>query len=482
MGNPNLDSEADVVLISPQSPRMDDFKALRRRHIDDVRRFTPEAVAHLDWSREQVLENQTCRLREVVAHAQQNSPYHSQRLGHLDANKLQLSDLPSIPPLTKADVMAHWDQIVTDRPLHLQGVTDHLDQLRAGEHQNFYYLGEYYAAATGGTSGQRGIFLWDWETFVVTANLTYRMEVRQDLRYPVESPRRTAVICAGSFVHASRLLFPTMLDPQRDVLVISAGTSIDKMIDELNDYQPDRLVGYASIVEELCAEALDGRLKIRPQRISTNSEPLLPEARRMAQDAWGINIHNTWGSVEIGLGATEGESFAGGILAEDFLIVELVNAEDLPVADPAQADRVLVTKLYGRAMPLLRYEMTDMLVIDDGPNPDAPGYRRMVDIKGRTDSWFVYPGQLKIHPMVFRGVLGQDRQISEYQVQQTGRGTRVLAIAHGEFSSAASEMALRRALADAGLEDAEVSIERVAALPRHPQTNKLKRFVPLPGS
>jgi phenylacetate-coenzyme A ligase PaaK-like adenylate-forming protein len=365
---------------------MDDFDALRRRHIADVRRFTPEAVAHLDWTREQVLENQTHRLREVVAQAQQHSPYLAQRLGHLDASTLQLSDLPSIPPLTKAEVMAHWDQLVTDRRLHLEDVTNHLDQLHSGEHQDFYYLGEYFAAATGGTSGQRGVFLWDWETFVVTANLTYRMEVRQDLKRPPQSPRRTAVICAGSFVHASRMLFPVMLDPQRDVRVISAGTPLDKMVAELNDYQPDRLVGYASIVEELCAEALDGRLKIRLQHISTNSEPLLPEARRMAQLAWGINIHNSWGSVEIGLGAIEGASFAGSTLAEDFLIVESVDAEDRPVADPAQTDRVLVTKLYGHVMPLVRYEMTDIMVIDDGPSPDAPGYRRIVDIKGRTDA------------------------------------------------------------------------------------------------
>jgi len=55
----------------------------------------------------------------------------------------------------------------------------------------------------------------------------------------------------------------------------------------------------------------------------------------------------------------------------------------------------------------------------------------------------------------------------------------VLTIAHGEFSPAACETALRKALADAGLGDAEVSIERVRELPRHPQTNKLKRFVPL---
>lgn len=460
---------------------MDSFAELRRRHIADVQRFTPTAVAQLDWTRDQVRAHQTQRLRQVVAHAQQHSPFHAERLAHLEATGLELDDLPTIPPMTKADVMTHWDQIVTDPQLHLEGVIDHLDGLHAGEHQDYYYLDKYYAAATGGTSGQRGVFLWDWQTFIATANVTYRMEVRDDQLRPPTGPRRTAVICAGSFVHASRLLFPTMLDPQRDVMVLSAGTPIRDMVQQLNDYQPDRLVGYASIVEELCAEALDGRLKISPQRILTNSEPLLPEARQMALEAWGINIHNSWGSVEIGLAAAEGESFSGSTLAEDFLIVEPVDADHRPVADNTQADHVLVTKLVGTVMPLVRYVMTDTLILDDGPNPDAPGYRRIVDIQGRSDAWFKYAGAVRIHPMVFRSVLGQDRHISEYQVQQTERGARVLAITHGEFSPAAPVAALQQALAAAGLQGAEISIECVTQLPRHPETNKLKRFVPLPG-
>lgn len=166
-------------------------------------------------------------------------------------------------------------------------------------------------------------------------------------------------------------------------------------------------------------------------------------------------------------------------MAEDFLIVESVDADNRTVADPSKADHVLVTKLYGSVMTLIRYEMTDTLIIDEQPNSDAPGYRRIVDIKGRSDSWFRYSNQLKIHPMVFRSVLGQDSRISEYQVIQTERGARVLVIAHGDFTPSDIIKKLRQALVDAGLEGADVSVESVAELPRHPQTNKLKRFVPM---
>ena len=272
------------------------------------------------------------------------------------------------------------------------------------------------------------------------------MEAKQDLREPPAGPRRTAVICAGSFVHGSRFLFPTMLDPAREAKIFPAGRPIPELVAGLNEYQPDRLVGYASIIQELCAEACDGRLKIRPRRISTNSEPLLDEARAMALEAWGVNMHNSWGSVEIGLAASEGESFGGMTLAEDFLIFEAVDADNRPVADLARAEKVLVTKLYGTVMPLIRYELTDSLIIDAGPNPDAPGCRRIREVKGRSDAWFVYSGNIRIHPMSFRGVLGQDRHISEYQVQQTPNGARVLAIVHGSFSPAPSSRRLLRPL------------------------------------
>jgi phenylacetate-CoA ligase len=139
----------------------------------------------------------------------------------------------------------------------------------------------------------------------------------------------------------------------------------------------------------------------------------------------------------------------------------------------------LVTKLYGQVMPMIRYELTDTVVIDSGPNPDAPGYRRITEIKGRADNWFVYSDNTKIHPMIFRSILGQEPQISEYQVRQTPTGARVLAITHGDIPTDTLRTELIRSLVQGGLTNADVTIEVVPDLPRHPETNKLRRFVPL---
>ncbi len=459
---------------------MADYAELRDLHLKAIRAFAPEAVSRLAWSRERVREEQVQRLRKVVAHAQQFSPYYREKLEGVDAATLTLEDLPSLPVLTKADVMENWDRLVTDPRLRLADVTAHLARLKAGAETNPYYLEKYYASATGGSSGKRGLFLWDWETFVVTANITGRMEAQADAMEPPPGPRRTAVICAGALVHASHLLFPVSLDPLRETRIFPAGLAIPALVDQLNAWQPDRIVGYASIVQELCAEALDGRLQVRLNRISTNSEPLLAEARAMALKAWGINIHDTWGSVEIGVAASEGSSFTGLSLAEDFLIFEAVDGQNRPTTDPEQVERMLVTKLFGSVMPMIRYEMTDALILDDTPNPDAPGCRRIRGIKGRSDAWFVYAGNIRIHPMIFRDGLGQEAHISEYQVRQTAEGAQILAITHGLLDVPALTQTLQQALAKAGWPGAKLTVEVVPELPRHAETNKLVRFVPLP--
>jgi phenylacetate-CoA ligase len=458
---------------------MNTFSELRRLHVEALRAYTPEAVSHLEWSADRVRKEQTTRLRKVIAHAQRCSLFYGERLNGVDADTITLENLPDLPFLTKSDVMENWDQLVTDPELQLTEVTAHLQRLKSGEETNPYYLGKYCASATGGSSGKRGLFLWDWETFAITANIAYRMEAQADAVAPPTGLRRTAVICAGSPVHASHLLFPVSLDPQRETRIFPAGTTISDLVAQLNEWQPDRLVGYASIVQELCSEALHGALAVRLNRISTNSEPLLAEARQMALKAWGINIHDTWGSVEIGVAASEGEAFSGLSLAEDFLIFEAVDGQDRPTSNPDQVERMLVTKLFGDVMPMIRYEMTDTLILDDTPNSDAPGYRRIRGIKGRSDAWFVYPGRIRIHPMIFRDILGQEPDISEYQVRQTAAGAQIGIVCRGSFDVPALTRAIQRSLAGVGLPDAPISIELVAELPRHAETNKLVRFVPL---
>jgi phenylacetate-CoA ligase len=61
--------------------------------------------------------------------------------------------------MSKDDVLEHFDSIVTDRRLSLIRVEAHLARLTS----DAYLLDEHHAIASGGSSGRRGVYVYDWE-------------------------------------------------------------------------------------------------------------------------------------------------------------------------------------------------------------------------------------------------------------------------------------------------------------------------------
>ena len=129
----------------------------------------PAEIEKVTWPLERLWALRDERLRALVQHAKAHSPWHADRLAHVDANTLDGGDLSAIPVMTKADLMANWDDIVTDRRLTLEMATDHLVRIATEGHG--FLLDEYVVLATGGTSGTRSIFVMDTDatmTFALT--------------------------------------------------------------------------------------------------------------------------------------------------------------------------------------------------------------------------------------------------------------------------------------------------------------------------
>jgi len=60
--------------------------------------------------------------------------------------------------MTKDDLMANWDRVVTDRRLTLDLVEGHLAALES----DAYLFDQVHAVASGGSTGRRGIFVYGW--------------------------------------------------------------------------------------------------------------------------------------------------------------------------------------------------------------------------------------------------------------------------------------------------------------------------------
>lgn len=462
---------------------MTPFESLRAKHLEAIRARMPSHVERLSWSREQVEAFQQKHLRALLAHCVARSSLYQQRVAGIDPSNATVADLQRIEPLTKSQVMESWDQIVTVEGLTRDIAEAHIESLRDGSATNPYWRDAYQFYATGGSSGQRGMFIWDWDFFIEGACTTFRWMAREDERTPPASPDVIACIAAcddiARCVHASTPLFSINIDPKAEVHTLRADQPFAKLAARLAEIQPTTLIGFSSLIASIAEHCLAGQLDIHPRRVSTNSEPLDAEAREMVREAWGIGVNNEWGSVEVHVIGTEDNHFQGMILAEDMAIIESVDA-DLKPCPPVEAQKLLVTALFNRSLPLIRYVLDDAVVIVD-PLPSSPGYRVVQEVRGRSDDWFLYERDRRVHPMTFRGALGQHREIFEYQVRQTEHGADVSVVSDSPVPTADLARQLVLALDDAGLPDAQVTVEQVREIPRHAETHKLRRFVRLPS-
>jgi phenylacetate-coenzyme A ligase PaaK-like adenylate-forming protein len=454
---------------------MADYDSLSKRHTDLFRELTPRVLDRIQWSAEEIRTHQQRELRKLLAMAKDKSPWHRKRLAGIDPRTFTLDDLARIPPMTKEDMMANLDEILTDSRLSRQTLEAHV----AGLRDDAYLLDEFHVVASGGSSGTRGIFVFGWEAWA-TAPITF---MRFRMQYQVDNPdigenAKRVTVAAGKATHMSYAI-PRTFRAVMQSTPVPATLPLTEIVARLNDLLPTVLTGYPSSLYVLAREASAGRLRISPRILQGNSEPLLPEMRKAMQEAWGCPIFNCYGTSE-GVAACGCGVGRGMHLAEDTAIFEFVDATGRPVPRGERAHKMYVTNLFNHVQPLIRYELTDEVIVLTEPCECGCAMTRIDDVEGRTDDIFQYD-DVVVHPLVFRSRLGGNPNITEYQVRQTEHGADISVRTIGAVDAAALARAIGDDLERAGLAGAKVAIAVVDSFDRQ-QTGKLRRFFPLPSN
>jgi phenylacetate-coenzyme A ligase PaaK-like adenylate-forming protein len=251
-----------------------------------------------------------------------------------------------------------------------------------------------------------------------------------------------------------------------------------ELVARLNELRPMMLFGYPTVLARLASEQSAKRLRISPVGVLSTSEMCTPDLLAAIHDGFNVPVINTFASTEglVGTTVPDGDVHA---FADDACIVELVDADNRPVPPGVPAAKVLLTNLYNKVQPLIRYELTDSL----RRQPDAAdhGHLRAI-VDGRADDVFRYD-PVQVHPHVIRSVLVRHPEIGEHQVVQTAAGIHASVVAADPGASvdlAALASHLTAALTSAGLATPEVATDQVPVLSRDPGTGKLRRYIPLP--
>ncbi len=415
---------------------------------------------HEGWSRQQIETYQLQRLAALRTYTYRNSPFYQ----HFHAGMFD-KPLHELPVLTKQLMMEKFDDLVTDRAIRLFD----LKERRAAQVEG-RYLNRFWMNATSGSTGNPGIFLFnqrEWATVLASFTRAYEFAgVHLDLA----RHRKIAVVSSTTAFHMSYLVGTALRSPWVSSLQLSAAEPLAAIVAQLNDWQPETVIAYASMARALAVEQSAGRLKISPRTIFASSEVLTDEGRRLIEDAWGKVLFNQYAATETGEIAAECDHHQGLHLFEDLVIVENVDEENRPVPSGVYGDKLLVTVLFNRTQPLIRYVVSDSLRMSDFPCACGRSFQLVDGLQGRHEDVLHFPtkdgSEISIHPNVFHEVMDAV-SVSGWQIVQQGNTLRILLSgSQRDENDALLSKALSAALTAKGASIPEIQIEHVEAIPR----------------
>lgn len=409
---------------------------------------------HERWSRARLDEYRETHLAALRHWAALHSPFYA------DLHRgLEDAPLDRLPIVTKAMAMDNLDRLVTDRSLRLAEIEDYI--AHAGPTSKF--RGRYRVALTGGTTGRRGVFVTsddEWSTVLASYARA------NDWAGIPGPPRRIrlAVVSSTNPTHQSTIVGATLASSFIPTLRVDAADAMTSIVARLNDFGPSLLVGYASILHELAAEQRGGRLHLAPRAVMSASEVLADEMRADIEAAFGTHVFNVFAATETAGIASECAQHRMH-LYEDLVIVENVDNAGRPVPTGERGDRLLVTVLFNRTQPLIRYELTDSVALSAERCPDGRTFALLGSISGRTEDTLILAGR-RIYPNVFHAAL-DDLDLGGWQVVETDHGLDVL-IVRGARRVDASDVRARvlAQLTGKGAGAVAVSVRPVDDIPR----------------
>lgn len=374
--------------------------------------------------KERIAQRQQGRLQELVTYARTQSRYYAQLYRNVPE---QVTDLTQLPVMTKAELMSHFDEWVTDPAITKHNAEAFLSNPELIGHD---YHDRYVLCTTSGSTGIPAILVHDHGALAVYNVLGYI----RSLPVFLSSLRNLGALLRGKarlaaiFVTGGHFLGNTMSARRRKKMpwraktqrLFSALTPITELIRELNAFQPVIVGGYPSVLEVLAKEQDAGRLHIHPVLINAAGETLTDVVRQHIAAAFRCSVGNYYGSSEA-VGLTFECKHQQLHVNSDWYILEPVDEHDQPVPPGQLSQSVLVTNLANRVQPIIRYKMGDCVTIS--PDTCLCGSPfPVIHVIGRTDEILSLPteqgGEVEILPLAISTIAEETPGVYSCQIIQ----------------------------------------------------------------
>lgn len=413
---------------------------IRRRSYVRHRRFLEESQW---WSRERVLEFQWQELRRLLKHAFDTVPYYRAKYRAAGAEYgdiRTLEDYAKLPPLTRAEVNEHREQLCSTS-----------------------FPGKRIAHATGGSTGVPTRFYLNWDSYDWRTAASHRAYSWSGYRVAEKSLWLWGAP-VGRLAASKRMKLAGYYAMQRMLMFSTFAQTPEfwrQVYERGRRYRPRFLVGYVSSLEEFARFCAGNGLRLDTvEGVIAAAEPLHEPQRQFLQASLGAPVFNTYGSREFMSIAAECDRREGlHVHAENLLVQGAAPGADGP-------SELLVTDLHNYGMPFLRYANGDVAVLTDGKCSCGRGLPMLRSVEGRvldllrTADGRIVPGEFFPH------VLKDIPEVREFLVEQVDvREIRVSAVLNAEISTGSRELLEKEVQKVIGA-GTVVRLERVDSIPR----------------
>ena len=353
----------------------------------EAKRLVAEGGRLPDAERRQLQQQ---RLRELVVYVREHSPYFARHYADVPAD-FRLSDLP---PTEKPTLLANYDDWVTDRRIHLADVLEYVNRDASKDQSRF--LGDYTALRTSGSTGNPLPMVRDDYHNKIHGQLIGQrlLEGANADAMDISKHRRASVIhlsngasSYGAFLRM-KAAHPECAD---NLLGISVLESVDSIVEKLNDFQPETMAGYPSMMVRLAVEQLQGRLHLSLKHLATSAEMLSEENFHLLREAFQCPVANNYCMTEGGEIAMT-HNCPHLHINDDWVIVEPIDKDGNLITDPDQwSDAILVTDLSNFVQPIIRYRVGDVVRVRPSTYDCSP--LPILQIQGRSFDNYTICGQ-----------------------------------------------------------------------------------------
>jgi phenylacetate-CoA ligase len=343
---------------------------------------------------------QEAKLTELLTYLKSNSPFYQQ---HFKTNNVRidaiitLEDLQRIPPTTKNDLQQrNWDFLCVPRTKVI----------------------EY--TSTSGTLGKP-------VTIALTEKDLQRLAYNECISFA----------CAGG---TTEDVYQLMLTLDRQFMagiayyegikklgagMVRVGPGLPAMQWEtIERLQPTTLVAVPSFIVKLVEYAQQQGIDLNKSSVKKavcigeslrTSDFELTAVGKKIQQAWSIQLFNTYASTEMQTAFTECIHGRGGHHHPELVIVEVLNDDNQPVRQ-GEAGEATITTLGVEGMPLLRYKTGDMVQLHHEPCKCGRTTVRVGPVLGRKQQMIKLKGTTLYPPGIFE-LLNQVGWVSDYVVE-----------------------------------------------------------------